>query len=82
MGIIVTRPREQALPWVAELVRLGVPAHALPLIHIGAAADVQPLVAAWRDIATFSLVMFVSANAVQRFFAARPDQVAWPQRTR
>ena len=78
LHVLVTRPREQAQRWVLELANSGVSAHALPLIDIGDAGDTAPVAQAWQDIASQSLVMFVSANAVQRFFALRPAHAAWP----
>ena len=78
MLALVTRPREQALHWVAQLQTRGVSAKALPLIDIGDPVAAAPVVAAWRNIAKCTLVMFVSANAVQRFFAMRPVAATWP----
>lgn len=80
MRLLVTRPAAQAAAWVDELRALGHDAVALPLIEIGPPADAAPLRAAWLRLADFDLVMFVSANAVRRFFvhAAGP----WPARTR
>jgi len=46
MQLIVTRPAAQAAAWVRELQVLGQPAHALPLIDIGPAADLAPVRAA------------------------------------
>ena len=79
LPVLVTRPREQAQRWVLALAKLGITAHALPLIDIGDAADTAPVVLAWQQITSQSLVMFVSANAVQRFFALRPAHASWPQ---
>jgi uroporphyrinogen-III synthase len=76
--VIVTRPAPQALPWVERLRRLGVPAEALPLIGIGPAIDAEPLHAAWNHLPGYTLAMFVSANAVTHFFAARPRAAEWP----
>ena len=76
--VIVTRPAEQAGPWVERLRERGIAAEALPLIEIAAAEDPAPLVDAWQKIASHRLVVFVSANAVEHFFAARPDAMAWP----
>ncbi|MDO9283785.1 MAG: uroporphyrinogen-III synthase [Aquabacterium sp.] len=83
--VLVTRPQPQADEWVARLQALGVPAIALPLMGIAAPADVAPVQAAWQAIAqrggageTPALVMFVSPNAVARFFALRPADAAWP----
>jgi uroporphyrinogen-III synthase len=81
MRVIVTRPPAQAAAWVDRLNALGVHAQALPLIGIGALDDPAPLLAAWRDLASKALVVFVSANAVQHFFARRPAQAPWPPQT-
>jgi len=80
MRLIVTRPAAQAAVWVAELRALGLDAVALPLIDIGPPADAAPVLESWRQLAQFSLAMFVSANAVQHFFAlaTRP----WPDALR
>ena len=74
---IVTRPAAQAAGWVQALRALGVEAHALPLLAIEPLDDPAPLRAAWATLHERALVMFVSANAVQQFFAqceGRP----WP----
>jgi uroporphyrinogen-III synthase len=76
--VIVTRPVAQALPWVEALRAKGFTAHALPLIDIEAMPDPAPLRERWAHVADFALVMFVSANAVQHFFAERPSDAQWP----
>jgi uroporphyrinogen-III synthase len=76
--VLVTRPAAQAAVWVERLRERGIDAESLPLIEIAAADDPAPLHAAWQAIATFRLVVFVSANAVEQFFAVRPDGPAWP----
>jgi uroporphyrinogen-III synthase len=76
MRLIITRPAAQAGAWVAELLALGHDAAALPLIEIGPPADPAPVLDVWRRLAPFSLVMFVSANAVQQFFALAAG--GWP----
>ena len=78
MRVIVTRPEQQAAAWVAALREQGLDAQALPLIGIGALADAAPLRSAWRNLAQRSLVVFVSPNAVQYFFAERPPGPDWP----
>ena len=78
MRLIVTRPAAQAQGWVEGLRALGLDAQALPLIDIAALNDPAPVHAAWRAMAGLSLVVFVSANAVAQFFAARPDDAPWP----
>ncbi len=76
--LIVTRPAAQALPWVEALRGLGVDAVALPLIGIEPLPDPAPVHAAWRRLPQCDWVMFVSANAVEQFFAARPAGATWP----
>jgi len=76
--VLVTRPAEQAGPWVERLRERGFVAEALPLIEIAAPADAAALRSAWAGLATCRLVVFVSANAVLHFFAERPDEIDWP----
>ncbi|MED5617733.1 uroporphyrinogen-III synthase [Ideonella sp. BN130291] len=78
MRLIVTRPQPQADEWVAALHARGVQAEALPLIDIGPAADEAPVHQAWVQLSTMALAMFVSPNAVGRFFACRPAAATWP----
>lgn len=82
MRLIVTRPLAQAESWVRQLREQGCDAVALPLIRIDALTDTRALHAAWSTLAQQALVMFVSANAVEHFFAARPAGVAWPTAAR
>lgn len=83
MRVIVTRPRAQGEPFARELRALGVQALTLPLIDIAPAADgdAQAVRRAWADLPRRALVMFVSANAVQHFFAAAPGDEPWPEGT-
>lgn len=81
LQLIVTRPAEQAGPWVQALCERGLRALALPLIAIGEAPDPRPVQAAWARLAEFRLVMFVSANAVRAFFGLRPAALHWPPAT-
>lgn len=78
LQVIVTRPLAQAAPWVETLRAHGHEAHAVPLIDIEPLADTKPLRDAWRRLTQFTLVMFVSANAVHHFFAQQPDDADWP----
>lgn len=82
MRAIVTRPADQAQAWVADLRGAGIDAVALPLIDIVPPADAAPVQAAWATLERWALVFFVSANAVQHFFALRPAGAAWPAATR
>ena len=76
--ILVTRPASQAAAWVQKLQALGCGARALPLISIAPAPDADAVRRAWHELAGFSGVMFVSANAVEGFFALRPEGLRWP----
>ena len=76
---VVTRPAAQAGDWLQALHEAGLDAQPLPLIDIAPAADPALVQAAWNSLPGQALVMFVSANAVQHFFAARPATLpAWP----
>jgi uroporphyrinogen-III synthase len=68
--VIVTRPERDAVRWVAALTQRGLPAEALPLITIEALPASPALQQAWRDIASYAALMFVSGNAVEAFFAS------------
>lgn len=70
--LIVTRPQREAQQWVHDLASQGLEALALPLIEIGppAAADAESLRQAGQHVADYAAVMFVSANAVDYFFAS------------
>lgn len=81
MRVLVTRPLREALRWCAELRERGVAAEPLPLIDI-APTDPAPVAAAWGGLAACHAVMFVSANAVEAFFRARPAGAVWPAGTR
>lgn len=88
MRVVVTRPEREAAGWVQALQAHGLQAEALPLIDIVALAETPALQQAWREISTYSALMFVSGNAVDGFFTsnqaaslvnraqAAPDSVA------
>lgn len=78
--VLVTRPRREAEDWVRALRDRGIDASALPLIDIAPPVDRVPLMCAWRTLSGCTAVMFVSANAVDGFFAAVPGGV-WPAGT-
>lgn len=81
MKVLVTRPAAQAAEWVAGLRERGVDAAALPLIGIRPPHDAQAVRTAWAELARHRLVMFVSPNAAEQFFALRPVGVPWPPAT-
>jgi uroporphyrinogen-III synthase len=72
MRVLVTRPAPQAGKWVGALRAAGIEALSLPLIEIVGPPDPQAVVAAWQGVAQCDALMFVSANAVEHFFALRP----------
>lgn len=78
MRVIVTRPAAQAADWVLQLSHRGIDAVALPLIGIAPVEDAAPLAAAWLELAQQRLVVFVSPNAAEQFFARRPASSDWP----
>lgn len=76
MRVIVTRPAREAQDWVLALRQAGWRAEALPLIDIAPAPDLDAVRRAWSRLEASPghclALMFVSANAVEGFFAARP----------
>ncbi|MFN4360266.1 MAG: uroporphyrinogen-III synthase [Hylemonella sp.] len=72
MRVVVTRPQREAQDWVQALQQAGHEAWALPLIAIAPAPDAVALRQAWAQLDRYLGVMFVSANAVEGFHAARP----------
>ena len=66
---LVTRPAGEAQRWVSALQHQGWQAQALPLIEIAPAADLQPLLQARAHLNDYDALMFVSAPAVEQFFA-------------
>ena len=74
MRVIVTRPGPQAAEWVKGLRAAGHDAMALPLIEILGPPDPAAVQAAWRGLKQYQALMWVSANAVEHFFALRPPR--------
>ena len=68
--VLITRVRDEAEPWARGLAEAGLQAELLPLIEIGPAPDAGALRAAWAGAGDHAALMFVSASAVRRFFAA------------
>lgn len=81
MRVIVTRPAAQAATWVDALRTCGIDAVALPLIGISPAANRDAVTQAWLALVDRALVVFVSPNAVEEFFAVRPEASVWPEST-
>lgn len=80
LTLLLTRPKQQAADWLARLAELGVGTRSLPLIEI-VATDGEAARAAWGQLATAALALFVSPNAVANFFAEQPPNFAWPAQT-
>ena len=76
--VIVTRPQAQAAGWVRALAAEGLDAQALPLIDIAPPPQPAAVRQAWLQLPAQDFVMFVSANAVEQFFALRPPGSIWP----
>lgn len=81
MKVLVTRPAAQAAEWAQHLRLRGIDAVALPLIGIAPAPDLASVHAAWAILNQQRLLVFVSPNAVETFFAARPEGMGWPRDT-
>src|SRR3954468_1682526 len=80
MGVVLTRPVQEAERWAARLRQRGIEPLVLPLLAIGAAPDPEALRQAAAGADSYRAVMFVSANAVHGFFAVNPRFVkasAW-----
>jgi uroporphyrinogen-III synthase len=75
MRVIVTRPGPQAGKWVNALRVAGLDVMALPLIEIAGPPDPQQVRAVWQRISSLDALMFVSANAVEQFFALKPVEI-------
>jgi uroporphyrinogen-III synthase len=76
--VIVTRPGREAQAWALALQMRGVPCETLPLIEIAALPEPLVLAQAWQAVPEHLAVMFVSANAVRFFMAARPARLPMP----
>ena len=77
--IVITRPAAQAVAWQRALQAAGHPVVLLPCLSIHPAPDLHVLRAAWAQLGQWNALMFVSANAIDAFFAQRPADRQWPQ---
>ena len=77
--IVITRPAAQAVAWQRALQAAGHPVVLLPCLSIHPAPDLHVLRAAWAQLGQWNALMFVSANAIDAFFAQRPPDRQWPQ---
>jgi len=78
LGVVVTRPREQAERVVAALEAEGARAFSFPLIAIEAMEDPEPARRIVARLESFDLALFVSANAVRHGLALVRAGRAWP----
>jgi uroporphyrinogen-III synthase len=76
--VIVTRPELEARAWADALQARGVVCDILPLIEITTLPEPAALVQAWQAVPDHLALMFVSANAVRFFMAARPAGLPLP----
>jgi uroporphyrinogen-III synthase len=73
VGVLVTRPQQQAMPLCRLLETEGASTFRLPAIEITALSDRRTLAARLGPLANFELIIFSSANAV-RFGAVLLEQ--------
>lgn len=77
--VVITRPAAQAGVWQQALQDAGYPVVLLPLLSIHPAPNPQALRDAWLRLTQWDALMFVSANAIDAFFAQRPPDRGWPR---
>lgn len=73
--VVITRPIAQAGPLVQQVTALGRVAVLFPLLEIHPLSDATALQAVLADLTRFSMVAFVSPNAIHAAFAHLSD---WP----
>lgn len=79
--VVITRPVEQAQPWIDALRLRGFHVMHVPLLRITAAGEPELITEAWGKIHQWTWVMFVSPNAVHYFFQYA-NSTSWPQHLR
>jgi uroporphyrinogen-III synthase len=73
--VVITRPPAQADALMQRVQALGREAVLFPLLDIQPLPDRSALQETLRDLEQYALIAFVSPNAIDAAFAARPD---WP----
>lgn len=73
--VVITRPLAQAGALAQRVTAIGRKAVVFPLLEILPLDDQEALRAALRELDRYALIAFVSPNAIDAAFAARPD---WP----
>jgi uroporphyrinogen-III synthase len=76
--VVITRPLAQASALASRVAALGYAAEIFPLLEIHPLADQTPLKAALAEAGRYALIAFVSPNAIDAAFAARPQWLAGP----
>jgi uroporphyrinogen-III synthase len=74
--VVITRPLAQAAELQRRVLAIGREAIVFPLLDILPLPDPGPLQRCLHTLERYALVAFVSPNAIDAAFAARPD---WPQ---
>jgi uroporphyrinogen-III synthase len=65
LGVLVTRPEQQAGPLAHRLLDLGATVYRLPALEIRAPSQLEERLAAAKPISRYDWVIFTSANAVR-----------------
>lgn len=78
IGIVLTRPREQSVAAARELEHDGARVILFPALEIEACRGTPELQEALRGLASASLAIFVSLNAVEHGMAAARRHGPWP----
>ena len=76
--LILTRPAREAGRWVQSLQQQGLAAETFPLMEIVPLAP-EAVAVAWQNLDCHAALMFVSANAVEYFFAEKAINQATSQ---
>ncbi len=76
--VMVTRPEREAKVWADALQARGIDCDIMPLIQIAALSETSVLASVWAGVPSHLALMFVSANAVRFFMAARPSGQPMP----
>jgi len=66
--IVITRPRDQAAEWRAQLEAQGAEVIELPLIQVTKHYDKQTLVEIFAELTQYEWIIFTSANGARFFF--------------
>ncbi len=81
LGVLVTRPAEQAEPFCQALEEHGARVLRFPVLEILAPSDPTNLRATLESLDTFDIAVFISPNAVQRVMNLALADRSWPAGT-